>query len=155
MEELKNTEQEPNYIKLSQDTNGVGNIFNELSGELGELDFAEEKAGVEPEKKNPLLITDSITGKLFVLIITITILLSIDVIIRSMDDNSLFVNLPICEYLALGTNGYSNTSCKTLSMISAEVTSEKEKLEKNIAINLIILVPKLMQSSDISTSPKV
>jgi hypothetical protein len=34
MEEIKNTEQKPNYIELSQDSQSSGNIFNELSGEL-------------------------------------------------------------------------------------------------------------------------
>lgn len=34
MEETKNTEQKPHYIELSQDPQNVGNIFNELSGEL-------------------------------------------------------------------------------------------------------------------------
>ncbi len=40
MEETKNTEetviieQKSNYIELSEDSHRVGNIFNELSGEL-------------------------------------------------------------------------------------------------------------------------
>lgn len=40
MEETKNTEetlkteQKSNYIELSEDSRSVGNIFNELSGEL-------------------------------------------------------------------------------------------------------------------------
>lgn len=40
-------------------------------------------------------------------------------------------------------------------MILTEVKIEKEKLETNIAKNLVILVPKLMQSLDILNSPKV
>ena len=40
-------------------------------------------------------------------------------------------------------------------MISTEKAAEKEKLEKNIATNLILLVPKFMQSLDIANSPKV
>jgi hypothetical protein len=40
-------------------------------------------------------------------------------------------------------------------MISAEVTAKKEKLEEQIITNLTILVPKLMQSMNITSSPKV
>lgn len=83
------------------------------------------------------------------------VILTLDVSIRSSEDNKLFASLPICSYLALGTNSYDNAECKTLPMISAEVAAEKEKIEKNIAANLIILVPKLMQSMDIANSPKV
>lgn len=72
-----------------------------------------------------------------------------------MEDNALFANLPICEYLSFGVNNYENTNCKTLSMIATEINAEKTKLEENITRNLILLIPKFMQSSDISTSPKV
>lgn len=40
-------------------------------------------------------------------------------------------------------------------MITAEMAIEKEKVEKNIITNLVLLVPKLMQSLDIANSPKV
>lgn len=155
MEETKNTEQKSHYIELSDDSQNVGNIFNELSGELGELDFSERNVEQETKKKNPLLITYAVSGKIFMIGIIITILLSLDVFIRSGEDNSLFANLPICPYLAYGINDYDNGACKTLFMILAEINIEKEGLEKNIAANLILLVPKLMQSFDISSSPKV
>lgn len=155
MEETKNTEQKSHYIELSNDSQSVGNIFNELSGELGELDFAEKNTEQEKKKKNPLLIAYAVSGKIFTIGIIITILLSLDVFIRSGEDNSLFANLPICPYLAYGINDYNNEACKTPLMILAEINAEKEGLEKNIAANLILLVPKLMQSFDISSSLKV
>jgi hypothetical protein len=40
-------------------------------------------------------------------------------------------------------------------MISTEVTANKEKLEKDIATHLILLIPRLLQSIDIANSPKV
>lgn len=155
MEETKNTDQGPNYIELQQDPHSVGNIFNELSGELGELDFAEKNAQKESEKKHPISIAYSISSKVFVASIIISIILTFDVFVRSKADNSLVSSLPICSYLALGVNDYDNTDCKTLPMIYADAVSEKEKLEKNIVANLVILVPKFMQSLDISNSPKV
>lgn len=155
MEETKNTEQTSNYIELSQDPQGVGNIFNELSGELGDLDFAEKARAQEAEKKNPLEIAYTASRYVFVFSVIIIILLSLDVFIRSSEDNQLFASLPICSYLSLGADDYDNVDCKTLSMISAEINAEKEKLEKNLATNLIILVPKFMQSLDITNSPKV
>lgn len=44
MEETQNTEPQPNYIELSEDSHNVGNIFNELSEELGDLDFSGKAA---------------------------------------------------------------------------------------------------------------
>ncbi|MDD5376527.1 MAG: hypothetical protein PHH16_00250 [Candidatus Gracilibacteria bacterium] len=155
MEETQNTEQKSNYIELSQDSQGVGNIFNELSGELGELNFSEKNTQEETRKKDPIEIAYLVSKNVFIFGIIITILLSLDVFIRSSEDNQLFASLPICSYLSLGTDGYDNVECKTIPMISTEVHAEKEKLEKNIASNLIILVPKFMQSLDITNSPKV
>ncbi|MFA6090513.1 MAG: hypothetical protein WC774_01930 [Candidatus Gracilibacteria bacterium] len=154
MEETNNTEKKANFIELSQDPQNIGNIFTELSGEIGELDF-NEKALKEAEKKEPILIAYAISGKLFILGVLITILLSIDVYARSTENNSLFTNLPICPYLSYGIENYDNIECKTPLMISAEVTAKKEKLEEQIITNLTILVPKLMQSMNITSSPKV
>jgi len=39
---LSMEEQKTNYIEISDTPQGVGNIFNELSGELGDLDFGDE-----------------------------------------------------------------------------------------------------------------
>ena len=154
MEEANNTEQKAHYIEFSEDPQKVGNIFNELSGDINELDFNERTQKVK-EKKDPIEIVYSISGKLFVLGIIVTILLSIDVYARSADNNSLFANLPICPYLSYGIENYDNAECKTPLMISSEVTAKKEKLEKQIIENLVILVPKLMQSLNIVNSPKV
>ncbi len=109
----------------------------------------------EIEKKNPLLVAYEVSGYVFTLGIIVTILLTLDVFARSSEDNSLFANLPICSYLAYGIDDYDNAGCKTPSMIFSELNTEKEKLEKNIAGNLVLLVPKLMQSFDIANSPKV
>lgn len=40
-------------------------------------------------------------------------------------------------------------------MILTEKTALQEKLEKNIAVNLVLLVPRFLQSLDITNSPKV
>ena len=155
MEETISTEKRSNFIELSEDSNSVGNIFNELSGELGDLNFSETKTEQEKIKKNPLLLAYSLSNNIFILSVVIVTILSLDIFIRSWENNSLFWGLPICPYLAYGISNYENVDCKTLPMISAEMTTEKEKLEKNIATNLVLLVPKLMQSLDISNSPKV
>ena len=155
MEEIQNTEQKPNYIELEQDPTHVGNIFNELSEELGELDFGEKKGEQEVQKKPPLQLIYMVSTTIFTLTIVITILLTLDVFARSSADNSLFANLPICSYLSYGITDYDNTKCQTLAMISTEVKTEKEKLENTIVTNLAILVPKLMQSLDIVNSPKI
>ncbi|NDK19568.1 hypothetical protein GW819_01890 [Candidatus Gracilibacteria bacterium] len=155
MEETKNTEKKSNYIELENDSTSVGNIFNELSGELGELDFAERAKAQEVEKKHPLIIASFWTGKLFFIVVLVAILMSIDIFVRTMKDNSYFANLPICPYLSYGVDNYENNNCKTLPQIFTELKDQKDKLEKNIVANLIILVPKFLQSSDISSSPKV
>lgn len=95
------------------------------------------------------------SGTIFSITLVVTIFLTLDVFARSSVDNSLFANLPICPYLSYGINDYENEKCQTPSMILTEVKIEKEKLETNIAKNLVILVPKLMQSLDILNSPKV
>jgi len=155
MEETKNTEKKSNYIELEKDSTNVGNIFNELSGELGELDFAERAKAQEAEKKHPLIIASFWTGKLFFLVVLVTILMSVDIFVRTMEDNSYFANLPICPYLSYGVDNYDNSDCKTLPQIFTELKDQKDKLENNIVTNLVILVPKFLQSSDISSSPKV
>lgn len=155
MEEIKTPKPDANYIELSEDANSVGNIFNELSWELGELDFAEKSKKVEIEEKNPLRTVYLIGGYLLWIGIIITALLTLDVFARSSQENSLFSGLPVCPYLSFDVVGYDNAECKTVSMIFSEQSALKEKLEKNIASNLIILVPKLMASLDIANSPKV
>ena len=158
MEETQNTQNpqpESNYIDLSENSKNVGNIFNELSGELGELDFSERIVQTEEEKKNPLIVAYKTSGYIFIVGAVVALLLTLDIFIRSMEDNSILANLPICTYLSYGIDDYENSECKTLSMISAEITVKKDILEKNIIANLIILVPKFLQSLDIANSPKV
>ncbi|MDD2916785.1 MAG: hypothetical protein PHH70_02985, partial [Candidatus Gracilibacteria bacterium] len=155
MEETQKAEKEPNYIELSNDSQNTGNIFNELSGELGDLDFAEKAALKETQKQEPIEIVYMIMSKLFILGVIATIIVSIDVFARTSEDNSLFSNLPICSYLSFGVDAYDNTDCKTVTMIVADKTAEKEKIEKNIVTNLIILVPRFLQSLDMTSSPKV
>ena len=155
MEEAQKPEQKPNYIELSQDPQNVGNIFNELSGELGDLDFSEKNVKKEVVKKDPVETAYFIMSKLFILGVIISVIMTIDVFVRSSEDNTLFVSLPICSYLAMSVDGYNNNDCKTLPMILAEKTAEQEKMEKNIAVNLVLLVPRFLQSLDITNSPKV
>jgi len=155
MEETKNTEKKSNYIELENDSTSVGNIFNELSGEPGELGCAGRGKDQEVEKKHPLIVASGWTGKLFFIVVLVAILMSIDIFVRTMKDNSYFANLPICPYLSYGVDNYENNNCKTLPQIFTELKDQKDKLEKNIVANLIILVPKFLQSSDISSSPKV
>lgn len=155
MEEIKKPEPKPNYVELSEDSHNVGNIFNELSGELGELSFAEKAVETEKQKKHPLEIAYLVSVYLFVIAILATIVMSLDVFARSSEDNKYFANLPICGYLSYGIEGFENEECKTPSMIAKDADIAKEKLEKNIITNLILLVPKFMQSLDIANSPKV
>lgn len=155
MEEVTKTEPKPNYIELSQDPNNMGNIFNELWWDLWDLTFAEKTSVTEVQKKEPILIVYMASSYLLVFSIIVTLLLSLDVFARSSQDNALFSNLPICSYLSYGVNEYENSECKTLFMIAGEQDAEKKKLEKDIITNLVILVPKLMQSLDIVNSPKV
>lgn len=155
MEEIKTPQSNPNYIELSDDTQSVGNIFNELSGELGELDFAEKSAKVDVKEKSPLRTAYLISGYVLWITIFVTGLLTLDVFARSSTDNALFTSLPVCPYLSYGISNYENTECKTLSMITADKITEKEKLEKEIAGHLVILIPKFMASLDIINSSKV
>lgn len=149
-------EQKTNYIEIS-DNSAVGNIFNELSGELGDIDFGDEK--IEKQRlgkiKNRWILAYRASGILFTISLILAVILSADVFIRNSPTNNLFVNLPICDYLSFGIDDYENTDCKTLPMILETATAEKEKIEKNIISNLVVLVPKLLQSLDIVNSPKV
>lgn len=160
MEETKTPEPKSNYVELSDDSHNVGNIFNELSGELGELSFGEldldkKKSESENRKKHPLEIAYSVSIYFFIAGIVAAIVLSLDVFVRASEDNEFFANLPICSYLSYGVEDYENEECKTVPMISKDADEAKEKLEKNIATNLVLLVPKFMQSLDIANSPKV
>lgn len=101
------------------------------------------------------MVAYAVSGYVFTFGIIVTLLLTLDVFARSGEDNSLFVNLPICSYLSYGVDDYDNADCKTLPMIFSDLSAEKEKLEKNIVGNLVLLVPKLMQSFNIVNSPKV
>jgi hypothetical protein len=87
--------------------------------------------------------------------IILAIVLSMDVFIRTAEDNNLFAHLPICQYLIMDIDEYDNSECHTLSMTQKSLDTEKEKIEKNIVMNLITLAPKLLQSLDITNSPKV
>lgn len=150
-------EQKTNYIEISDNPQGVGNIFNELSGELGDLDFGDEDQEKQKMEKtqNRWVLAYKISGIVFTLSLILAAILSADVFIRTSPTNDLFVNLPICDYLSLGIDDYENTDCKTLPMILESATAEKEKTEKNVISNLVVLVPKLLQSLDIVSSPKV
>lgn len=96
MEEAQKPEQKPNYIELSDDSQNAGNIFNELSGELGDLDFAEKNAKKEAVKKDPIETAYFIMSKLFILGIVLVVILTIDVFVRGSEDNSFYTSLPIC-----------------------------------------------------------
>ncbi len=149
-------EQKTNYIEIS-DNSAVGNIFNELSGELGDLDFGDENQEKQKSEKTKdrWELAYKISGISFTIALILAAVLSADVFIRTSPSNNLFVNLPICGYLSLGIDDYENTDCKTLPMILETAMAEKEKTEKNIISNLVVLVPKLLQSLDIVSSPKV
>lgn len=135
----------------------MGNIFNELSGELGDLDFGAD--GLEerrPEAARDWLMTAyRISGYVFVCTVCIGIILAADLFIRTQDNNDLIANMPMCSYVSMGVDGYSNDSCKTLKMIDTEVTVTQKAVEKTLVSNLMIIVPRRLQSLNILNSPKV
>jgi len=96
-----------------------------------------------------------ISGLTLTIAAVLAIITTLDVFARTQSDNSLLSNLPICFYLSLGVDDYSNTDCKTLPMILDAANQEKDKIEKNVISNLVLLVPKRLQSIDILSSPKV
>jgi len=123
---------------------------------MGELDFSEKKTPKIKSERNIIITMYSISGKAFTLALIIAIILSIDVFVRTATDNRSFAHLPICQYLVMGIDDYDNNNeCLTLPMILVKINTEKEKIEKSIVLNLTILIPKLMQSLDITNSPKV
>lgn len=132
------------------------NIFNELSGELGDLEFAEKKADtLEPKKRDWLATGYAVSGIVSTVFFFIFVVLLIDVTFRTQDDNSFVGNLGLCSYLAWGVENYDNPECKTIAMIHADSEKDKADTEKTIVSNLILLAPKELQSIDILNSPKV
>lgn len=151
-------EQKSNFLEIPDNANPTGNIFNELSWELGELDFGEKaEKKQEGKKRDVLSLVYNWSSVIFTLTIIWSVIITADTFIRSAPDNSYFSSLPppVCEYLSFGIDGYDNTGCRTLPMILGTVSSAKEKLENKIIDNLVIFVPKKTQSTDIINSPKV
>lgn len=115
-------EQKTNFINLSDDSKNVGNIFNELSGELGDLDFgSDQEKKAEAKKKDWFMLAYRGSANAFTLAIIIGIFCTLDVFIRTSDDTSFLSNLPVCSYLSWGTENYDNTDCKTLPAIISVV----------------------------------
>jgi hypothetical protein len=133
----------------------VDKLFQELENEL---DFGEQKMQASSpvsQKKHPLQWTQLILATFFKLLLLGAIIAGLDVTIRNSDSSEWLKSIPACSYYALGVEEYSNDSCHTYSEIQTSITDAKQALEKELGINLAILVPKKTQVQNVLNMPEV
>ncbi|MDQ1343839.1 MAG: hypothetical protein QG650_559 [Patescibacteria group bacterium] len=124
---------------------------------LGENFFAEAQSAqaVKAKKKDPYEVGAKAFDIGMKLAIVATIVFCIDSSIRSMETPEYFENLPVCDYLSWGIHGFENGDCNTVVQIAAKKTEELAQIETTVTNNLIVLVPKRLESSDALNSPEV
>lgn len=89
------------------------------------------------------------------IMLVLTVIFAVDSSIRSLETPGFFENLPVCDYLSLGVEGYANEDCKTLVQIAADKAEELKQVETTMANNLLVLVPKRLEAGDALNSPEV
>lgn len=87
--------------------------------------------------------------------IVATVVFCVDSTIRNMETPGFFENLPVCDYLSFGVEGFENADCKTVVQIASDKAAELGQVEATIANNLLVLVPKRLEAGDALNSPEV
>lgn len=124
---------------------------------LGENFFKDAPApGVQTaQKKDPHEIGAKILDVAMKVSLVAVVILGIDSTIRDLDTPGFLENLPVCDYLSFGIDGFENTDCKMPTQIMADKTEELKQVESTMANNLLVLVPKRLEAGDAINSPEV
>ncbi|MDD2487175.1 MAG: hypothetical protein PHS92_02315 [Candidatus Gracilibacteria bacterium] len=139
---------------ISNDS-GTEDIFQELQNLNFENSDTEEDIEKRKIKEHPIFVAYKISTNFALLSIFLIILLTVDIYLKTTNDNYIVSALPVCPYLSWSIDGYDNTDCKTLPMIVTSLQKEKSDLEKNIVSNLHALLPRKLETDNISNSPEV
>lgn len=142
------------FIPKKEDS-GVNALFEELGSELdfGEVQKLQNQAG--GEKKHPLEWIALGMSIIFKVGLVALILTGIDATIRNLNASDVTQSLPLCSYYALGVDEYENDNCSTYTEILSKLTDEKNELEKDLALNLAVLIPQKLLIQNTLKSPEV
>lgn len=145
--------QENQFIPKKEDS-GVNALFEELGSELdfGEVQKLQKK---RVQSKHPLEVGAMAMGMLFKIGLIVAILTGIDATIRNLESSSVISMFPLCGYYALGVEGYDNANCMTDAEILTHLSGEKADLEKELALNLVVLIPQKLLIQNTLKSPEV
>lgn len=145
--------QENQYIPKAEDS-GV-DLFTELGSELdfGEVIKLQDEAA--NGKKSPLQWVHVGLGFIFKIAVVICIVTGVDVTARNLVNNDAIKSLPLCSYYAMGVDEYNNDDCASYTEILARQSAKKAELEKELAINLAVLIPQKLLLQNTIKSPEV
>ena len=90
-----------------------------------------------------------------VTLIVISIVATLDIFLKSSDDNTILSFIPGCEYIATYGSDVPNTDCKTISMLLSQNKKDLTVLEDGIGKNMEVVLPKLLKLANILTLPEV
>lgn len=147
--------QENQFIP-KKDEASVNALFEELGSEL---DFGSSDAiatNDQPQgKKHPLEWAVVITGVIVKILLVVGVVGTLDSTIRNLDSGDFLKSLPLCAYYAYGVENYENADCDTYSGIYGKLSTLRGELEKELSINLAILVPQKLLLQNTLKSPEV
>lgn len=129
----------------------TGDIFQELIGS----EIVEEQKPAEKKKTNPLLTASKFVDVIMKFTVVATIVFSIDMGIRALEEPGFLENFPMCDYFSYGIDNYLNDECKTVKQIALLKSKEREEVYSTIINNLLVLVPKRLEANDALSSPEV
>jgi hypothetical protein len=122
---------------------------------LGENFFSElSTVPVKKEKKTPMETFATVLSRTVTVGFAVIVLAVVDSTIRDLDDPGFLRSLPVCGYLALGIND-DNADCGSPLNIATQKEDERDRTEKTIVDDLLILIPKKLESGDLLGSPEI
>jgi hypothetical protein len=149
-------QQETNYIRLdaaNASPKPENNIFDELGSEL---DFgAIQKASGQQESFSWLSFWYKSSYVIMVILVVASILGTIDVFLKSSNDNSVLALIPGCEFIATYGTDAPNSDCLTSSMLLEKEQKTLTALEDNIAKSMLVVLPKFLRLANVLTLPEV
>ncbi len=142
------------FIPQKEET-WVDKLFQELGSELDFGDMKSSENSIIKTKRHLLEWVNIGVGGIFKFLLLVLFVAGIDGSIRNLETSDFIKNIPLCSYYIMGVENYSNENCQTYSEISKSLTESKQALEKNLAINLAILIPKKTQVQNVLNMPEV
>lgn len=141
------------FLKKDAPATAHDDIFQNL----GENFFGDAPANAQKgaKKRDPLEVSAQVLDGALKIGIVATIVFGLDSTVRGLETPGFLENLPVCEYLSLGIEGYENAECRTVRQILETKAAERKQVESTIANNLLVLVPKRLEAGDVLNSPEI